>query len=108
MLTDVYICGMSDKLLSSSPGGFIKLIRNCNKKRFELAKQFDIVIAEDKIPDVLDKIPDVLDKIPDVLDKIKDELVKIQYELERLHTQIGMIILNKLFFLKYFLYFMYY
>ena len=42
MLSDIYICGMSDKLLSSSGGGFISLIRNCNKNKNELTKQFDI------------------------------------------------------------------
>jgi hypothetical protein len=43
MLTDIYICGMSDKLLSSSGGGFIKLIRACNTKKLELTKQFEII-----------------------------------------------------------------
>jgi len=43
MLTDIYICGMADKLISSSGGGFIKLIRNCNKKKSDLAKQFEII-----------------------------------------------------------------
>ena len=91
MLSDIYICGMSDKLLSSSNGGFIKLIRNCNKKRFELAKQFDIVIEPDNTP--VDNIPDdniPVDNIPSdnipsdntPVVKIQDELVKIQDALD--------------------------
>jgi hypothetical protein len=47
ILSDIYICGMSDKLLSSSGGGFISLIRNCHTKRVELTKQFEIVIELD-------------------------------------------------------------
>ena len=89
MLTDIYICGMSDKLLSSSSGGFIRLILDCNKKKIELATQFDIVIAPDKIPvdnnpDVLVKIPNIFVKLPDILDKIKDELVKIKDALDNI------------------------
>ncbi len=68
MLSDIYICGMSDKLLSSSGGGFITLIRNCHTKRVELAKQFEIVIELDNIPDALDNMPDALDNMPDALD----------------------------------------
>uniref|UniRef100_A0A6C0E4S8 Uncharacterized protein n=1 Tax=viral metagenome TaxID=1070528 RepID=A0A6C0E4S8_9ZZZZ len=41
MLSDIYICGMSDKLISSSVGGFINLIKSCNKNKSELAKQFE-------------------------------------------------------------------
>ena len=43
MLSDIYICGMSDKLISSSVGGFIRLIRACNKNKPDLAKQFEII-----------------------------------------------------------------
>ena len=43
MLTDIYICGMAEKLISSSVGGFIRLIRSCNKNRSDLAKQFEII-----------------------------------------------------------------
>ena len=72
---------MPDKLLSSSAGGFIKLIRNCNKKKFELAKQFDIIIAEDNIPvnnNPVDNIPS--DNIP----SDNTPVVKIQYELVKI------------------------
>jgi hypothetical protein len=43
MLSDIYICGMSDKLISSSVGGFIRLIRSCNQNKSDLAKQFEII-----------------------------------------------------------------
>ena len=43
MLSDIYICGMSDKLISSSSGGFIRLIRNCNQNKHHLNKQFEII-----------------------------------------------------------------
>jgi hypothetical protein len=34
---------MAEKLISSSGGGFINLIRNCNKNKSDLAKQFEII-----------------------------------------------------------------
>jgi hypothetical protein len=43
MLSDIYICGMSDKLITSSKGGFIRLIRNCNQNKDHLNKQFEII-----------------------------------------------------------------
>lgn len=43
MLSDVYICGMSDKLISSSCGGFIRLIRSCNENKSALSRQFEII-----------------------------------------------------------------
>ena len=43
MLSDIYICGMAEKLISSSVGGFITLIRSCNQNKSELAKQFEII-----------------------------------------------------------------
>ena len=43
MLSDIYICGMAEKLISSSVGGFITLIRRCNQNKSELAKQFEII-----------------------------------------------------------------
>jgi len=43
MLSDIYICGMADKLISSSFGGFIRLIRSCNENKSDLAKQFEII-----------------------------------------------------------------
>jgi hypothetical protein len=43
MLSDIYICGMSDNLISSSIGGFIRLIRNCNQNKYNLNKQFELL-----------------------------------------------------------------
>jgi hypothetical protein len=43
MLSDIYICGMAEKLISSSVGGFIRLIKDCNENKSDLAKQFEII-----------------------------------------------------------------
>jgi len=40
LLCDIYIIGMSDKLLSNSSGGFIRLVREINENKEQLIKQF--------------------------------------------------------------------
>jgi hypothetical protein len=40
MLCDIYIIGMSDKLMSNSKGGFIKLVRDINNNKKKLTTQF--------------------------------------------------------------------
>lgn len=42
MICDIYIVSMSDKLLSNSRGGFIKLIRDCSNDKDNIAKQFSL------------------------------------------------------------------
>jgi hypothetical protein len=39
LFSDIYIAGMSDKLMSNSRGGFINLLRDINKNKINLKKQ---------------------------------------------------------------------
>jgi len=41
LLSDIYIIGMSDKLLSNSKGLFITLVRSCNKNKDRLIEQYN-------------------------------------------------------------------
>uniref|UniRef100_A0A6C0D8E7 Uncharacterized protein n=1 Tax=viral metagenome TaxID=1070528 RepID=A0A6C0D8E7_9ZZZZ len=44
LITDIFLCAMSDKLQSNSKGGFIKLIRNCHYDKKHIKQMFDLHI----------------------------------------------------------------
>jgi hypothetical protein len=43
LMADIYIIAMSDKLISNSIGGFIKLVQKCHQNKKEIIKKFEFL-----------------------------------------------------------------